>query len=106
MGALAPEDNERSIELCKLHVDEAWQGRGLGRMMAERLLELARTSGFAEVKLHVTVTQKAAIGLYRSLGFRPVKKNVFETTVFGETASFDTLYMALPIMRERAAANG
>jgi GNAT superfamily N-acetyltransferase len=104
MGGLAP-DGSDSLELCKLHVDAAWQGRGLGRLLAERLIELATTRGFADVKLHVTVTQEAAISLYRSIGFRPVKKEVFRTTVFGQLASFDTLHMCLPIRSERRAAS-
>ena len=103
MGGLAP-DEGGSLELCKLHVDPAWQGRGLGRMLTERLIELAGTRGFADIKLHVTATQKPAIGLYRSMGFRPVKKEVFRTTVFGAPASFDTLHMHLPIQAERTAA--
>jgi GNAT superfamily N-acetyltransferase len=103
MGGLAP-DGASSLELCKLHVDAAWQGRGLGRLLAARLIELAATRGFADVKLHVTITQEPAIGLYRSLGFRPVKKEVFRTTVFGQPASFDTLHMSLPLHTERRAA--
>jgi hypothetical protein len=58
-----------------------------------RLIELARKRGFSEVKLHVTTTQQAAINLYRSIGFQPVKREVFETEVFGKAASFDTLHM-------------
>ena len=103
MGGLAP-DGEDSLELCKLHVDATWQRRGLGRLLAERLIELAATRGFANVKLHVTVTQEPAIRLYRSLGFRPVKKEMFRTTVFGQPAAFDTLHMYLPLQVERRIA--
>ena len=103
MGGLAP-DGSDSLELCKLHVDAAWQGHGLGRLLTERLIELAAARGFADVKLHVTMTQKPAITLYRSMGFRPVKEEVFRTTVFGEPASFDTLHMCLPIQAERRVA--
>jgi ribosomal protein S18 acetylase RimI-like enzyme len=103
MGGLAP-DGEDSLELCKLHVDAGWQGRGLGRLLAQRLIELAAARGFAEVKLHVTITQEPAIGLYRSMGFRPVKKQVFRMTVFGQPAAFDTLHMYLPIQTERRIA--
>jgi GNAT superfamily N-acetyltransferase len=96
MGGLAPAGGN-SVELCKLHVDAAWQGRGLGRLLTQQLIELAAARGFDEIKLHVTTTQQPAIGLYRSIGFRPVEKAVFETTVFGRPASFDTLHMSLPI---------
>jgi ribosomal protein S18 acetylase RimI-like enzyme len=103
MGGLAPcEDG--SIELCKLHVDAAWQGRGIGRLLTERLIAVARARGFAEIKLHVTATQTAALALYRSIGFRPLKRAIFEATISGEPVSFDTLYMYLPIRSADAFA--
>lgn len=96
LGGLAPHDRAR-VELCKLHVDEAMQGRGLGRLMTEHLIDLAHQRGFSEVILHVTTTQKAAVSLYHSIGFEPVKREVFETTVDDERVAYDTLHMRLPI---------
>ncbi len=96
LGALAPHA-EGAVELCKLHVDPLWQGHGFGRRMAERLISTARMRGFPEMVLHVTVTQTAAINLYRSLGFAPVRQALFRTQVFGEPVSFDTLHMRLPL---------
>jgi ribosomal protein S18 acetylase RimI-like enzyme len=101
MGALAPDDDGRA-ELCKLHVDASRQGRGIGRMMVERLVALAAQRGFPEMKLHVTKTQSAAIGLYRSIGFHPTREELFETTVFGEPAAFPTLHMRLPLRADAA----
>jgi ribosomal protein S18 acetylase RimI-like enzyme len=103
MGGLAPHE-DGSIELCKLHVDAAWQGHGLGRLLTERLIATARARGFAEIKLHVTTTQTAALGLYRSIGFRPVKQATFKATVAGAPVAFDTLYMHLPIRSAEAFA--
>jgi GNAT superfamily N-acetyltransferase len=68
LGGLAPH-GQTQVELCKLHVDETMQGRGLGRLMTEHLIALARHRGFMEVVLHVTTTQKAAVNLYHSIGF-------------------------------------
>lgn len=96
LGGLSPETETR-VELCKLHVDPELQGRGIGRLMTERLIGVARSRGFAEIVLHVTATQKAAINLYNSIGFRPVDRKVFRTSVYDEPVSFDTLYMHLPI---------
>jgi ribosomal protein S18 acetylase RimI-like enzyme len=96
LGGLAPQ-NARSAELCKLHVDPRWQGRGIGRRIAIELIECARGVGFSEVELHVTATQSAAIALYRSLGFREMDRKFFTTTVLGATASFDTIYMAFAL---------
>lgn len=102
MGGLSPESGE-SVELCKLHVDAAWQGLGLGRLMTQRLITLAKQKGFSEMKLHVTTTQCAAVKLYHSIGFQPVKQEWFETEVFGKPASFETLHMSLPIARNGSA---
>jgi len=105
LGALAPQP-EHQVELCKLHVDPAWQRRGLGRLMAEQLIALARIRAFSEVILHVTVTQTAAIRLYSSLGFEPVRKEIYRTRVFDEAVSFDTLHMRLPLVPEAAGRSG
>jgi ribosomal protein S18 acetylase RimI-like enzyme len=97
MGALAPEGGG-SIELCKLHVEERHQGQGLGREMSGHLIALAVERGFSQVNLHVTTTQEAAIKLYLGIGFRAVGRRTFNTEVFGRPASFDTLYMNLPVL--------
>jgi ribosomal protein S18 acetylase RimI-like enzyme len=96
LGGLAPH-SDTHVELCKLHVNEAMQGRGLGRLMTEHLIDLAHQRGFSEVILHVTTTQTAAVCLYQSIGFQPVKQEVFETTILDERVAYDTLHMRLPI---------
>jgi ribosomal protein S18 acetylase RimI-like enzyme len=94
LGGLAPR-NPQSAELCKLHVDSEWQGRGIGRLIAMELVECARRLRFSEVQLHVTATQTVAIALYRRLGFREIDRKLFTATVLGAPASFDTIYMKL-----------
>lgn len=96
LGGLAPR-NPYTAELCKLHVDSEWQRRGIGRLMANELVECARRVNFSEVELHVTATQTAAIALYGSLGFQEMHRKLFATTVFGAPASFDTIYMRLAL---------
>jgi ribosomal protein S18 acetylase RimI-like enzyme len=96
IGGLAPQ-TARSAELCKLHVDPRWQRRGIGRLIAIELVESARRAGFSEIELHVTVTQAAAVALYRRLGFRETSRKLFTTVVFGAVVSFDTIYMTFII---------
>jgi L-phenylalanine/L-methionine N-acetyltransferase len=51
-------------------VSTAWQGRGVGRQLLERLLAWADNwAGVLRVELHVHVDNPRAIALYRSLGF-------------------------------------
>jgi len=105
LGGLAPQ-NPRLAELCKLHVDSEWQGRGIGRRIAIELVECARRVDFSEVELHVTATQKAAIALYWSLGFRETDRKLFTATVFGALTSFDTIYMNLALGPDLNKSNG
>jgi ribosomal protein S18 acetylase RimI-like enzyme len=104
LGGLAPQEGGRA-ELCKLHVDSRWQGRGIGRLLATGLICHANKGGFSEVELHVTATQTAAIALYRRLGFRETERNVFTASVFGEPVLFDTIYMLLAVTRDSSAAS-
>lgn len=93
MGALRP-TAPGAAELCKLHLDAAFHGLGLGRRLAERLLERARRLGRRRVDLHVTVTQRAAIGLYLRLGFAITEQRPCAIEVQGRREVFDTLFMS------------
>jgi putative acetyltransferase len=50
--AVTPFD-DRSVELTKFAVDPEWQGRGLGRMLLDRVLDWARTRGAAPHRPHL-----------------------------------------------------
>ena len=45
------------------------RGRGIGRRLAERTVELATRIGLERIELDVYASNKPAIGLYKSLGF-------------------------------------
>jgi ribosomal protein S18 acetylase RimI-like enzyme len=53
----------------RMYVDPAFHRRGVGRALAERLIEAARASGYARMLLDTGFLQVEAQGLYRSLGF-------------------------------------
>lgn len=72
-------------ELKRMYVRPAFRGRGIGRTMALRLLDDARTIGYGRVLLDTLPTMGEAQALYRSLGFRPVapyRFNPVEGAVF------------------------
>ena len=53
-------------------VEPAWQGQGIGRDVLSRVCRQLRAEGASRVGLEVAVDNPAAVGLYTSLGFRPV----------------------------------
>jgi ribosomal-protein-alanine N-acetyltransferase len=55
--------------LLNLCVDPGRQGRGLGRRLLRRMLELARWQGVGRLFLEVRPSNPVAIALYRSEGF-------------------------------------
>ena len=93
MGALKKVDNS-TVEMCKLHLCPNLKGKGLGKKMALTLIEFAKNNNYTKVNLHVTKTQKAAIGLYERLGFYEYQASkVYRMEHEGKNLSFDTLYM-------------
>jgi GNAT superfamily N-acetyltransferase len=61
---------DQSFELAKLAVTERAQGRGLGRLLAERVLSFAREAGARRVTLSSNSRLGPALRLYESLGFQ------------------------------------
>jgi diamine N-acetyltransferase len=57
--------------LWKLIVDERYQGRGLGREIVERVVELIRAQGATELFTSHVVAEGGPDGFYERLGFVP-----------------------------------
>jgi RimJ/RimL family protein N-acetyltransferase len=53
-------------------VADAWQGRGVGRLMVDRLTAHARAAGIATLRASVLAGNRPALALMRGLGARPV----------------------------------
>jgi ribosomal protein S18 acetylase RimI-like enzyme len=66
--ALRPHD-EHAGEMKRLYVRPGHQGRGVGRLLAERVMTEARASGYSTLILDTLPSMTSALRLYESLGF-------------------------------------
>lgn len=67
LSVVAPE-----MEILNVAVDPLWRGRGVGRELVRRALELGRELGAKTCFLEVAADNNPALNLYRSQGFSPV----------------------------------
>ena len=59
-------------ELLRIAVDPTARGRGLGRKLLEAVTETAGEDGIQTIFLEVRQSNRAAVNLYRSAGFREI----------------------------------
>jgi len=80
-------------EMKRLYVRASERGASLGRQIAVRLLDRARTLGYREMVLDTLTDMAAAQTLYRSLGFRetaPYYRNPLPNVVYMKAELRDT----------------
>jgi putative acetyltransferase len=82
--------NSRSAEMKRLYVRTQARGTGLGRALAEAVIDRARRLGYAQLKLDTLAQMQAARALYRALGFR-------ECPAYYHNPLGGTAYMALSL---------
>lgn len=85
--AVQPLDDVGVCEMKRLYVRPAHRNKGLGRRLAEAIVEVARDLGYDTMRLDTVASMTAARTVYRSLGFEerpPYYHNPLDDVVYME----------------------
>jgi len=88
-GCAALHKSEPQVgEMKRLYLRPAFRGKGLGRVLAEKIIAEARAIGYCKLRLDtVEPAMKDAVAMYRRMGFRevaPYRANPMAGTLYME----------------------
>lgn len=72
VGVLVLEHDIDFWTIWSIAIDPAWQGQGLGMILIDKAITLARAEGMRTVRLHTNSKMEGNIALYRRAGFHQV----------------------------------
>jgi ribosomal protein S18 acetylase RimI-like enzyme len=79
----------------RLYVKPEGRGKGLGKMLAEKIIAIARQRGYVIMRLDTLDTLTEAVNLYQQLGFRqvpPYYNNPLPGALYWELDLRESLY--------------
>ena len=56
---------------CSVYLDPAYRARGLGRLLYEQLISVARELGYMTLYAGIALPNEPSVGLHEAMGFRP-----------------------------------
>ena len=83
VGRYAPNEDGKTAEFALVTAD-AWQGRGIGRALLERLCNEARAAGYRALYGHILADNRDMLTLAERLGFRLAGRDGAAITVVRE----------------------
>jgi L-amino acid N-acyltransferase YncA len=81
----------RFVADFSVYVERSWRGRGIGRVLLTRLIELGREHGYHKLVLSAFPFNRAGVALYERLGFRTV--GIYREQGMLDGRWFDTIIM-------------
>ena len=85
--------DEHACEMKRLWVRPTHHGKGLGRALAEAIVQAARQRGYKAMYLDtMPATMQAAYALYRAMGFAPVEKYL-QNPVIRDPEAIEVAYL-------------
>jgi L-amino acid N-acyltransferase YncA len=72
LNVFNPREAYRFVADFSVYVERAWRGRGVGRALLGRLIELGREHGFHKLVLSAFPNNPGGMALYEKLGFQTV----------------------------------
>jgi ribosomal protein S18 acetylase RimI-like enzyme len=85
--ALRPLGENGICEMKRLYIDPAARGIGLGKALAEAILNEAVRLGYTQMRLDTLPSMQAALGLYAGFGFERIN-------AYYDTPVQDTVFLA------------
>jgi len=77
-GAQTVLPNDDGLEVERIYIDEAFKGRGIGKLFIDKTIESAKKFKAAYIWLGVWEHNKRAIRFYEKNGFIPYSSHIFK----------------------------